>query len=115
VVRVAPTDPDARIKLKECEKVWKKQEFERAIASDEKPYDVLDKIGEINDIIVDSDYTGPRFEEEITAEFVTGMMDHFRDQKKLHRKYALKLMIAVCVLEANLKGKRFVDFASIAC
>jgi serine/threonine-protein phosphatase 5 len=102
VVRVAPNDPDARLKLKECEKVWKKQEFERAIASDEKPFDVMEKIGEINDIIVDSDYTGPRFdEEEISLEFVTGMMDHFKDQKKLHRKYALKLMIAVRFISSS--------------
>jgi hypothetical protein len=59
---MVPSDPDAKYKLKECEKVWKKQEFEKAIASDEKPFDVLEKIGEVDDIIVESDYSGPRFD-----------------------------------------------------
>ena len=42
---------------------------------------------------VESDYTGPRLDDDITAEFMTELVTHLRDQKKLHKKYAYKVSI----------------------
>lgn len=57
----------------------------------------MDKIGDLDSIVVDSDYSGPRFGDDgqpITLEFVKEMMEHLRLQRKLHRKYALRIMVA---------------------
>lgn len=42
---------------------------------------------------MESDYTGPRLDGDITAEFMTELVTHLRDQKKLHKKYAYKVSI----------------------
>jgi serine/threonine-protein phosphatase 5 len=56
------------------------------------------------EIEVESDYTGPRLEEkgEVTSEWykieifrVINLMEYFKDQKKLHKRYALQL-IEIC-------------------
>lgn len=43
-------------------------------------------------LVVNSDYTGPRFDEEITAEFMKELISVFKAQKKLHIKYAYKVI-----------------------
>lgn len=56
------------------------------------------------EIEVEKDYTGPRLEEkeEVTSEWyyfwlvrVVKLMENFREQKKLHKRYALQL-IEIC-------------------
>lgn len=93
VVKVVPKDADARSKLAECEKEFKRREFEKAIASDEVVEDILAKIGNPDDIVLEEEYVGARFDNEITLEFVKAMMEDFKQQKKLHRKFALKIMV----------------------
>ena len=46
---------------------------------------------------VESDYKGPQFNEknEITQEFVCQLLDHFRDQKTLHKKYAYEILFKI--------------------
>jgi len=103
VVKVVPTDADARLKLVECEKEFKRREFEKAIASDEPPFNIQEKIGNIEDIIVEPEYNGPSFQSKnMSLEFVNGLMQHFTDQKKLHRKFALSLMLEAKELLASL-------------
>jgi len=41
---------------------------------------------------VESSYDGPKFEDgKITKEFIEGMMEHFKKQKKIHLKYAYQV------------------------
>jgi len=41
--------------------------------------------------VVDSSYTGPKFEPGvITEEFVKTMIEEFKNQKKIHKKYVKK-------------------------
>ena len=41
---------------------------------------------------IESEYTGPKFENgTLTLSFVTALMETFRKQEKLHRKYAYKV------------------------
>lgn len=43
---------------------------------------------------VEDDYDGPRLSEDgITREFVEELIERFRDQKKIHKKYAYKVTI----------------------
>lgn len=41
---------------------------------------------------IENDYDGPKLEDgKVTEEFVTDLMKTFREQKKLHRKYAYQV------------------------
>lgn len=47
---------------------------------------------------VEASYDGPRLEGEITEEFVLALMTHFKNQKQLHRKYALDMLLRLRAL-----------------
>ncbi len=53
---------------------------------------------------VDSGYAGPRLDGEITAGFMSELLDWMRNQKILHRKYAFKVQcVIVCMAgESNV-------------
>ena len=41
---------------------------------------------------MESDYSGPRWDEgELSAEFMNELLEWFRKEKRLHRKYAYKV------------------------
>ncbi|KAI8921310.1 Metallo-dependent phosphatase-like protein [Powellomyces hirtus] len=96
VCKVAPNDADARKKLADCEKELKRRTFEAAIAFDEKKRSAVEAIGDIESMTVDAKYDGPHLPETgITLEFVKGMLDHMKAQKKLPKKYLYKILLAV--------------------
>jgi len=103
VAALVPKDADAQKKMKLCEKAMKDEAFAKAIEADEVPYVPID----IESIIVDSSYQGPKFdfvavgEEDskdkyitpvVTMDFVIEMMEHFKAQKLLHRKFVLAML-----------------------
>lgn len=116
VVKLKPSDKDARAKLDECEKAVKRKAFEEAIAMEStKP--AWERLGPAADALsVDPGYSGPHLPEvpkegaptpspaELMADesrvnehgislgFVKGLMGHLKAQKHLHRKYALQLL-----------------------
>ena len=89
---------DALTKFNECQKIIKKLAFERAIHGDEeKKSSVVDQL-DVNSIEVESSYQGPSFtfndtSSNITLDFVKSLIEHYREQKVLHRKYAIKILI----------------------
>ncbi|KAJ3213777.1 Serine/threonine-protein phosphatase 5 [Dinochytrium kinnereticum] len=95
VVKVAPRDADARIKLSECEKELKRIEFEKAISFEEDKKSAAQLLGDVNSIIVDSSYDGPHLTEAgVTEEFVKSLLSHMEAQKKLHKKYLYTILLA---------------------
>ncbi|KAI8874266.1 protein phosphatase-5 [Ramicandelaber brevisporus] len=105
VVRRVPNDKDAQIKLAECEKIVRKMDFEKAIAGDDisstggimpkkkRPSYKID----ISGLSVEDSYDGPRLPKRkyfITDEFVREMMKWFKDEKKLHKRYATIIILA---------------------
>lgn len=100
-MRIYKNDKDAKMKLEECRKIVRRRAFEKAIAVEEKK-SCLDST-DINDIIVESSYDGPILEEKevtsdkckayenyvVTESFMLHLIQHFKQQKKLHRKFAL--------------------------
>lgn len=44
-------------------------------------------------VAVEADYAGPKLDEEVTLQFVEDLMEHFKNQKVLHKKYAYKVII----------------------
>uniref|UniRef100_A0A1D1XD21 Serine/threonine-protein phosphatase 5 n=1 Tax=Anthurium amnicola TaxID=1678845 RepID=A0A1D1XD21_9ARAE len=92
--RICPNDPDAAKKLRECEKAVQKLKFEEAIAIDdsERP-SVADSI-DFHSIDVEPQYAGARIEGEVvTLNFVKKMIDDFRNQKCLHKRYAYQIVL----------------------
>lgn len=95
VLRIVPGDPESTKKFKACEKALKQRAFAAALEVEHAP-PITDK--EVNEIVVDEKYSGPRLPEEgaagITVDFVQELMSYFFDQRLLHRKYVLQILLA---------------------
>ncbi|CAN6483498.1 unnamed protein product [Victoria cruziana] len=94
VKRIRPNDPDATKKLKECEKAVMKLKFEEAIAvQDHERHSVADSI-DFHSIVVGSEYSGARIDGDVvTLDFIEKMMDDFKNQKFLHKRYAFQIVL----------------------
>lgn len=99
VSKIAPRDPDAKHKLNLCEKAVKKIRFEEAIRGTEEVA-VAESI-DLSKLQVEDGYTGIRMEGNnevgytITYEFVMKMIEHFKKQRLLHRRFAFELVLGV--------------------
>ncbi|KAH7861299.1 hypothetical protein Vadar_024351 [Vaccinium darrowii] len=94
VKKICPNDPDAAKKLRECEKAVLKLKFEEAISVPESErHSVADSI-DYQSIEVESQYSGARIEGDVvTLDFVKKMMDDFKNQKCLHKRYAFQIVL----------------------
>ncbi|KAF4527296.1 hypothetical protein B566_EDAN001070 [Ephemera danica] len=99
VTKARPNDKDARTKFNECNKIVKKIAFEKAISIDSKNVaDTIDieNMGMVFFPTIEDDYTGPTLEDgKVTQEFMKGLMETYKSQGKLHRKYAYKMLLEV--------------------
>lgn len=88
-----PNDADAKKKFQECNKIVKKMAFERAIAVDRPEKTLAEMYQSLDSISIEDDYEGPKLDGEktVTLEFMKELMQHYKDQKKLHKKYAYKV------------------------
>ncbi|CAO2813241.1 unnamed protein product [Amaranthus hypochondriacus] len=94
VKRLCPNDPDAAKKLKECEKAVMKLKFEEAIAVPEaERRSIADSI-DFHSIEVEPQYSGAKIEEDtVTMEFIKKMIEDFKNQKCLHKRYAFQIVL----------------------
>ncbi|CAH8828984.1 unnamed protein product [Trichobilharzia szidati] len=96
VIRVAPGDKTAREKLTECQKIIRRKAFEKAIAVEDQP-SPLESFDPAS-ITVEAGYDGPHLEQDnkgkytVTESFMLALMEHYKSQKVLHRKYAMIIM-----------------------
>ena len=69
-------------------KAFKEAELAKAIFFEEKRIEV-----NVEDIVVEDSYTGPKLEsiDDVNADWVVSLMEHYKDQKKLHKKFAYKV------------------------
>lgn len=88
-----PNDSDAKKKFVECNKIVKKLAFERAIAVDRPEKTLAEMYQSLESISIEDDYDGPKLEDDknVTLDFMKALMQHYKDQKKLHKKYAYKV------------------------
>lgn len=102
--RLAPKDPDLRKKLAEAEREYKRVRFEEALSLPDDTTSALDSIV-LQDVVVEDSYTGPRMEASvgedgqegysITLDFVKAMLEAFKEQKLIHRRFMLEIIVAV--------------------
>lgn len=85
-----PNDKDAREKYQLTLKEHKAKEFAKCIEKEEAKIVV-----NLDDIIVESSYTGPRLNsiDDLTDDWIKEMMDWFKNQKVLHKKYAYMIIM----------------------
>lgn len=93
VAKRRPNDEEAKKKFVECNKIVKKIAFEKAIASDKPEKTLAEMYQSLESISIEDDYTGPKLQDETTVslEFMKELMQWYKDQKKLHKKYAYKV------------------------
>lgn len=95
VVKVRPNDRDAKTKLIECKKIVNRIAFEKAIAVDEVKKSIADTI-DIENMSIDDDYDGPKLiDGKVSQQFMEELLDAFKNGKKLHRKYAYKMILDI--------------------
>jgi len=103
VTKIKPSDKDAKSKLQECEKAIRSEAFLRAIESEKtKPPSETVKI---EDFEVPDSYVGPKLEGEkglVTEKFVLELIEHFKAQKKIHRKYVYQILLQIVTLLRSL-------------
>ncbi|KAJ3342271.1 hypothetical protein HDU93_002744 [Gonapodya sp. JEL0774] len=105
VLKLSPKDATASTKLSAAEKELRRIQFEQAISVDETRRSALERLGDIDAIVVEPSYDGPHLEapnasEEaggvstvtITQEFLDGLIQHLVKQGKLHRKYLYQML-----------------------
>ncbi|CAH2094766.1 unnamed protein product [Euphydryas editha] len=95
VTKVRPNDHDAKMKYNECNKIVKKIAFEKAISVDKKEVNIADTIN-LDAMTIEDEYEGPSLEDgKVTLKFVKDLMEYYKEQKKLHKKYAYKILLDV--------------------
>ncbi|KAF3444950.1 hypothetical protein FNV43_RR14643 [Rhamnella rubrinervis] len=92
--KICPNDPDAAKKLKECEKAVMKLKFEEAIAVPESKRRPVAESIDFRSIDVEPEYSGARIEGEVvTLDFVKKMMEDFKNEKCIHKRYAYQIVL----------------------
>lgn len=95
--KLAPRDADLRKKLSEAEKELKRVRFEEALALPEDTTSALVNIN-LDEIDVEGSYSGPVMEKNedgeyaLTIDFIQAMMNEFRNQKKIHRRFSMQII-----------------------
>jgi serine/threonine-protein phosphatase 5 len=131
-VKIRPKDSDAVAKMKACEKAVFEEAFNKAIEVDDTA-----KSGpkvDVDSIVVESTYDGPRLPDavseasksgkssskgsssaiRVTMEFVEQMIERFRDQKLVHRKYVIQILLAARDMFKNLPSLLRITLPSMA-
>ena len=92
VHNIKPNDADAAKKMSLCDKVIKANMFSQAIECNYE--NAVAPTMDYNVIEVPDSYKGPRLEDDgvVTKEFVIELMEFFKDQKALHKRYVLQIM-----------------------
>lgn len=93
VVRKNPSDKVAKAQYEACQKLVKRDAFLKAIevADAPSPSEGLD----LESMTVEDSYDGVRLGNEMTQEFIDDMTERFKTGKKLHKKYAFQIILAV--------------------
>ncbi|KAK9873705.1 hypothetical protein WA026_002062 [Henosepilachna vigintioctopunctata] len=95
VTKIRPNDKDAKLKFNECSKIVRKLAFEKAISVEDRAKNIAESI-DLEAMTIEKDYTGPQLEDgKVTLDFMLELMDLYKNQGKLHRKHAYKILLDV--------------------
>jgi len=90
-----PNDKDAKLKFTECKKIVQQIAFQKAIAVEENRKSVADSI-DLESMTVEDKYTGPKISESgIDIQFMKDLMECYKNQGKLHRRFAFQMLLEI--------------------
>lgn len=95
--KLSPQDRELRRRLAEAEKEYKRVRFEAALSLPEDDTSAIDTIV-LEDVEVEEAYTGPRMtttsdgQYYVTEDFVKSMIETFKDQKMIHKRFVLQIL-----------------------
>ncbi|OON17156.1 tetratricopeptide repeat protein, partial [Opisthorchis viverrini] len=113
VLRNAPQDKTARAKHTACQKIYRRRLFEQAIAVEDKA-SALTSFDPAS-VTVEPSYDGPHLESDemgnyvVTESFMLALIEHYKAQKKLHKKYAMIILKQIDQLLRNLPSLVDID------
>ncbi|XP_023217724.1 serine/threonine-protein phosphatase 5-like [Centruroides sculpturatus] len=109
VTKARPNDRDAKMKFNECNKIVRRVAFEKAIAVDDTKKSVADDIN-LDSMTIEDNYIGPKLEDgKVTKKFMEELTSAFKDGKKLHRKYAYKMLLDIKEIFQNSPSLVYID------
>ena len=84
VIKKAPNDANAKLRMTECERIIKRDAFLKAIEVEDAPSaaEGLD----IEHMALEKGYTGPDLKNGMTLEFIEDMIEKFKNGTKLAKK-----------------------------
>lgn len=116
VYKARPNDKDAKLKYTECKKIVQQIAFQKAISVEEVKKSAAETI-DTESMGVEDGYSGPRLEDgKVTLAFMKNLMETYKKQGKLHRKFAFQILLDVLnyfntcptMVEINFSpGKKF--------
>lgn len=77
----------------ECEKIIKRDAFLKAIEVDDAPSVAVGL--DVENMILESGYDGAELGDKMTLDFIEDMIERFKNGKKIAKKYAYKIILAV--------------------
>jgi serine/threonine-protein phosphatase 5 len=98
-LKIDPGNKETREKLDEVKRHEKQQKQEailKAMRRDDEPSSMQQSVSlDPKSIPVEASYSGPRLEDsgEVSAEFVRELMEYLRSERKLHKRYALQIVL----------------------
>lgn len=101
VLKLNPKDREVKQKRDECDRKVFQAGFAKAIAGERaKPASTL---CDMKAVEVESSYDGPHYDgERITIEFVNQLIERFKEQKRLHRRYVYRILLEIIKLLQSL-------------
>lgn len=104
VTDLYPNDVDAKKRLAACEKAIREEAFLKAIETDNEGGSTGGAVPKPEDFVVEPDYQGPRLPDDgsVTVDFVLRLMEDFKLEKALHRRYVVQILLAARKLMLSL-------------
>ena len=99
VIKKAPNDANAKLRMHECEKIIKRDAFLKAIEVEDAPSaaEGLD----VEHMALEKNYQGPTLQGKMTLEFIEDMIEKFKTGQKIAKKYAFQIILAVMDIVKN--------------
>jgi serine/threonine-protein phosphatase 5 len=95
-----------QVKLRDCQRLWKAEAFSSAIRDDASALSLMATVeADLDKMQVEASYDGPRWEHgNLTQEFIDGMLETFKSDKRIHKKYLYKIILEAAKQHETLQN-----------
>jgi serine/threonine-protein phosphatase 5 len=94
VMKIAPNDKDVKDQYDRCRREFNEFKTQQQLSKEIKEKSIFRTIHP-EKMEVEPSYVGPKMGNHITLDFVKAMMQHFKEQKLIHKKYLFQILKTV--------------------